>query len=171
MMQRPTNRRGKRPAVRPAQPAEMLRQQAVEEMPPVNQAYAAEVEDAAGESLPPYRACASANDQPLAPGEVLSWGQPGWPWQTALPLGGAQNLLLLNMTFVAETDGLAQWTLRCGDHVAAVLSCQVQAYQPVTLMYNTRLPAEEGAALTLGNDSELTVVVQQGSLNLLALEA
>lgn len=170
MMQRPTNRRGKRPTAARPMPAELLRQQPKEEaLAAVMEPEAARAENDA-EGLPPYRACASANDQPLAPGEVLNWSQPGWPWQTALPLGGAQNLLLLNLTFVAEADGLAQWTLRLGDHVAAVLSCQVQAYQPVTLMLNTRLPAKQGALVTLGNDSELTLVVQQGSLNLLALE-
>lgn len=170
MMQRPTNRRGKRPAARIAQNPELLRRQAAEETVAEN-VLAVEEAPSTAEALPPYRACASASDQPLAPGEALSWGQSGWPWQTALPLGGAQNLLLLNMTYVAEADGLAQWTLRLGDHVAAVLSAQVQAYQPVTLMLNIHLPAEAESAVTLWNDSEMPLVVQQGSLNLLTLEA
>ena len=172
MMQRPNPRRGKRPGSRMSQPFELTRQQSAEQGLAETAEAVLPTEEAPtpAQSLPAYRACAAAAQQSLAPGEALGWGQPGWPVQTAVPLGGTQNLLLLNLTFTADTDGLAAWSLRLGDHLAAVLSAQVQAGQSVTTMLNIHLPAEQDAAVTLWNDSEMPLVVQQGSLDLLTLE-
>ena len=163
MMQRPTNRRGKRPAARMMPPAEMTRQQALEA--PVEPAEDVRPE----ETRLPYRACVSATDQLIPAGEAVSWSQPGWPWQTSLPLEGTQNLLLLNLTFVSETGGPVQWTLRAGDHAVSVLKCQTTAAEPVTLMLNTRLSAEAESSVMLCNDSEMGVVIERATLNILTL--
>ena len=172
MKQRPTHRRGQRPAAHMQERQSAMYRQSEAQLPEcAGQDILPEAEaKEAAPTLPAYRNCVSANGQPLPPGEALGWGQSGWPWQSALPLAGAQNLLLLNLTFVSETDGTAQWTLRLGDHTVAVLTAAMQAGEPVTVMLNLRLPAEADAAVTLWNDSESTVVVQQGSINIMTLE-
>lgn len=172
MMQRPNPRRGKRPGSRMSQPFELTRQQSAEEGLAETAEAVLPTEEAPTPaqslaSLPRLRRC-----RPAVPGARRSAGL------------GAARLARADSSaprrraesFAAQFDLYSRYrrssrmSLRLGDHLAAVLSAQVQAGQSVTTMLNIHLPAEQDAAVTLWNDSEMPLVVQQGSLDLLTLE-
>lgn len=169
MIQRPMNRRSPRTmsrAVSPAQPELAMNRQVPEDTGQEGEVLQEPVQP----MQPVYRSYQAGADHLLQPGEAVQWSLPGQGWQQTVAGQTEQEMVLLNMTFTVETDGQFALSLINGEETVYGGRYQLQAYQPATVMFNSRVALAANGTLALRNDSAQPVIIQQATLNILDIE-
>lgn len=123
-------------------------------------------------SAMPYQMYSAAPDQRLSSHTAVKWTMPSHPsLLDALLLEADYYLVLLSLTMVNMSNDTVNLSLLCNDETICHYQSQSPCGKTSTLMITLPLSDfAKQAQLVLFNNGDDELIIQQGSLNLLAME-